>query len=337
MDRQAWRRSLLAALCASLILPTAAAAALPVAGARFEVHDHKAKGAAWHVELEVARRDRAVLRIVVLYDEACGETIAAERVRLTPEGVLDASGAFTATDGKGGEQPGTWELDAQFVSPHQVEGTFRILEPGCEASKTFVGHHGGGHRHLTKLGYPDVAGAKPAARAEARRMLRRVREVAARRFPTIERARAAGFDRYVVNRRTPAPGVFHLWSRAYNDDDHRLDAERPESLVYFKPVDPKAEPVLLAFMLRVGPGRPPRFAGNIPVWHNHARGGPKMIHVWLTPNLRAAYANCLPVPALERSLRPFTFDDVPSRLHEAQPCPEDSSASTGAAVRVGDS
>jgi hypothetical protein len=75
-------------------------------------------------------------------------------------------------------------------------------------------------------------------------------------------------------------------------------------------------------MFRARPGPPPRFAGSIPVWHAHKQGGDKMIHVWLTPSLRAAYANCRPVRELERALHPFRFDDGPSHHHEAQPCPQ---------------
>jgi hypothetical protein len=162
--------------------------------------------------------------------------------------------------------------------------------------------------------------ATPAARRQARRLLRRVRAVAARRFPTIEHARAQGFSRYMV-RRPPAPGAFHLWSRANNRDDRILDARRVESLVYWKPTAPGAEPILIAFMFRARPGPRPRFAGSIPIRHNHAEGGDKMIHVWLTPGLRAAYANCLPVPELERALPGFQHEDVPNQIHESQPCP----------------
>jgi hypothetical protein len=321
MDGPARRWAIVITLSGLLMAPTTASAVTPVKGARYTVHDHRTKGDAWHVELEVSKRDSARLRMVVLYDERCEETIASEGVQLTPEGVVDAGGAFVATDADGNEQPATWELDARFVTAHQVEGSFRIAEPGCETSRTFTARHGG-HRHLTKLGYPNLNAAAPSARAEARRMLRRVRRIAASRFPTIERARRQGFDRYMVNYRPPPPGLFHLWSRTYNGDDSVLDPLRVESLVYWKPIEPTAEPVLLAFMFRARPGRPPRFAGNIPIWHNHQKGGDRMIHVWLTPDLRAAYANCLPVPELERSLHPFRFDDVKSQLHESTPCPQ---------------
>ena len=312
----ALRSAILAALLGGLIAPHADAA-LPVPGARYESHDHSVNGAGWHVEVSSARRDRALLSTVVFYDQRCNETVAANRLRLAPEGTLRASGAFDAADKGGNEQPGTWELDVEFPTPHIVKGTFRLTEPGCEARHEFTGAHGGGHHS-----YPDLAAATPAARAKARRMLRRVNAVAARRFPTLAAAKAAGFTRYMVSEKVAEPGVFHLWSRRYNRDDRLLDPERPESLVYWKPPDRSAPRRLLAFMFRTKPGRPPRFAGSIPSWHTHNPGGDKMTHVWLTGNdLRAAYANCLPKPELQRSLHPFVFDDVPIDGHESQPCP----------------
>ena len=152
-------------------------------------------------------------------------------------------------------------------------------------------------------------------------MLRRVRAVAARRFPTVQAARAAGFDRYMVRDKTGEPGIFHLWSRRYNRDDRILDPERPESLVYWKPPDPAAPYQLLAFMFRIHDGPEPLFAGTIPSWHTHNPGGDKMTHVWLTRGVRGAYANCLPLPELERALHPFVFDEIPIQGHESQPCP----------------
>jgi hypothetical protein len=322
MDRVTHGRVLLAALCCLAVLHAdAAAAALPEAGARFAARDHRTKGAGWHVEVEVSKRDPAVLRTVVVYDERCDETVAAERVRLTPDGVLDAGASFVATGAGGREHAAMWEVDARFATPQKLEGSFRIVEPGCEASRSFTAVTGEPHRHLTELGYPDLAAATPQARREARRMLRRVRAVAARRFPTIEHARAEGFNRYKFPS-PPGPGLFHLWSLEHNIDDGILDPERVESLVYWNPVDRRAAPVLVGFMFRAGPGPRPRFAGNIPVWHTHQQGGDKMIHIWLTPDLRAAYANCRPVRELERALHPFRFDDGPSHHHEAQPCPE---------------
>jgi len=317
----AWPWGMMIALCGLLILPAGASAALPMKGARYAVHDHSTKDAGWHVELEVSKRDAARLRTVVIYDERCDETVAAEQVQLAPNGAVDVGGAFTATDAKGKNQPATWKLDGRFVTPHQLEGSFRINEPGCEASRTFTARHGGHGQH-TKLGYPELKVASPRARRQARRMLRRVRRIAARRFPTIAHAERQGFDRYRVDVKNPVPGVFHLWSRDHHDDDTTLDPERVEALVYWKPVDSAAEPVLIAFMFRAGPGRPPRFAANIPVWHKHDRGGDMMTHVWLTSDLRAAYANCLPVPELERALHPFKFDDLPSHLYESTPCPQ---------------
>jgi hypothetical protein len=329
MRRRTWRCGAAASIAALILLPLASApAAEPEAGVRFLHHDHRTKGAGWHVEINVSRRDRAVMRILVLYDQRCDETIAVERIRLTPAGTLEASRSFEATDHDGAEQGGRWEIRARFPSKHRVEGWFTISEPGCEVRHDFSATHGGhsgagGHGHgatSDPFDYPDIEGATPAQRAAASGLLRRVRSVAARRFPTIATARAEGFNRYMVRDKVPEPGVFHLWSRAYNGDAHVLDADRPESLVYWKPTQPGAEPVLLAFMLRLPPGPRPKFAGTIPSYHTHKKGGDMMTHVWLADDLRGAYANCLPVPELERAVHAFDFEDIRYDGHESQPC-----------------
>lgn len=312
-----------------LILPAAATAANPAPGARFTIHHHEIKGAGWHVQIDFSRRHAGVVHSLELYDERCEETIGADRIRLAPDGTLDTSADFIATDRRGGEQPGHWALHAQFPAGDRVEGSFSVTEPKCEAVHPFAGVRdvpGGGHHHgkSDPFDYPDIAGATPGARARARRMLRRVRAVAARRFSTIERARAEGFSRYMIKEKVPEPGVFHLWSRAYNEDSSVLDPERPESLVYWKPSRPGARRVLLGFMFRLRPGPPPEFAGTIPSWHSHKKGGDQMTHVWLARSLRGAYANCLAVPELERSLHAFKFEDVRYDGDESQPCAQDS-------------
>lgn len=316
-----------ATLAGLLIVPALAPAAKPRTGARFAMHDHRTENDQWHVDIAISRRHDGVVRSIELWDQRCDATIAAEHVLLTPAGTLEAGGNYTATGRGGGEQPATWELHASFPAPDRVEGSFRVTEPGCDSSHPFSGtdaRRGSGHHHQhgrsDPFDYPDIAGATPAARAAARRMLRRVRAVAARRFPTIRRARAEGFNRYMVKEKIPEPGVFHLWSREYNGDGAILDPERPESLVYWKPTRPRARPVLIAFMLRMRPGPRPRFAGRIPSYHTHQPGGDQMTHVWLARTLRGAYANCLPVPELERSIHAFTFEDIRYDGHESQPC-----------------
>ena len=320
------RRSfVVATLAGLLIVPAHAAAAKPTAGARFTIQDHRVRDAGWRLEIMVSRRDPEVMRSVVLYDEHCGETITASRVRLTPDGRLEVGDEFTATDGRGAEQPGAWELHARFPMSHRIEGWLRLIEGGCDVRHDFAAEHERqGHEHAHGLSdpfdYPAIAGATPAARAEARRMLGRVRAVAARRFATIGRARAEGFSRYMVRVKTPEPGVFHLWSRRYNRDRAVLDPARPESLVYWKPPGGGARRLLLGFMFRARPGPSPPFAGTISSWHRHKRGGDSMTHVWLADGLRGAYANCLPVPELERSLHAFDFVDVHYDGPESQPC-----------------
>ena len=49
-----------------------------------------------------------------------------------------------------------------------------------------------------------------------------------------------------------------------------------------------------------------------------------MFHVWLTRGVGGAYANCMPVPELERSLRAFEFrEGLESGIPESRPCPQD--------------
>jgi hypothetical protein len=315
-----------AALGGCLILPAFAAAANPAPGAHFIVH-HDGRGAGWHVELRMSRSEPGIVRTVLVADERCGETVEADSVRLQPDGSLDAGADFTATDRRGHAHNGSWSLHARFPLANRVVGAFRVTEPGCGSALDFAGNASGTPHHhgaADPFDYADIARATRAARTSARRMLERVRAVAARRFPTIARARAQGFSRYMARHKIPEPGVFHLWSRQYNGDGVVLDPEHPESLVYWKPSRPGAEPSLVAFMFRFRPSAHPDFAGTIPSYHSHKRGGDRMTHVWLVRGLRGAYANCLPVPELERSVHAFDFEQIVYDGLESQACTQDS-------------
>jgi len=85
--------------------------------------------------------------------------------------------------------------------------------------------------------------------------------------------------------------------------------------------------VLLAFMFRVPADDVPPFGSPVIGWHQHVRadghvGATQMTHVWLTGDLRSAYANCLPVPALEAAIPAFRFS-APGEppKHASEPCP----------------
>jgi hypothetical protein len=97
--------------------------------------------------------------------------------------------------------------------------------------------------------------------------------------------------------------------------------------VYWWP--PDGQPVLVAFMYRM-PLRSgwPRFGRPLLGWHAHVRGGKLgatlMTHVWMTPELRSAIANCMPVAALEAANPAFRFQPSNHYLsQESVPCLDD--------------
>jgi hypothetical protein len=325
MGRTRWL--VVAATGMLLAWPVVAPAALPDRGARFEVHDHSVPGAGWHVELQVGRT-RTRLRSVVLYDERCGETIFEQKVKISRDGTVDRAGSFTSTEAPSEE--GQWSLHAVFTTRHRVEGSFQITRPGCDTgARAFAAEHDrrgrqhGGHHH-GRVGYADVGSATPAARAEARRMLRRVRRVARRQFPSYRAARRQGFR--TGHRLRRFPGISHAKHSRYITDGRILDARRPESLVYWRTRSGRR--ILLAFMFKAPAGPRPAFAGTIPVWHRHERNGhlgdDQMTHVWLTRGIRAGFANCMPVPELEAANPRFHFTR-PARARkepDSSPCPQ---------------
>jgi len=82
-------------------------------------------------------------------------------------------------------------------------------------------------------------------------------------------------------------------------DGRVLDPSRPESLVYGKKTDGKL--VLIGALFAVAPGEvAPTPGGPITRWHTHRAGGPQMMHVWFTDDLRSAYARRPPVEVAER-------------------------------------
>jgi hypothetical protein len=204
-----------------------------------------------------------------------------------------------------------------------------FLCAAAAAGQTFGGHdhadahmHGAGHVHAA---YPDVAAASAADREVASGLMLAAHRDARTLFPTYAAARRAGFVRY-AHRGWRRPLVIHLRDRAFEHDGRVMDPERPESLVYWWPRH--GAPVLLAMMFRVPPGSQPASAGSIPIFHRHANpktgrpGATLMTHVWLTNDLRSAFANCLPVDALQRSHPDFHYVPAPdAQAHESLPCP----------------
>jgi len=170
--------------------------------------------------------------------------------------------------------------------------------------------------------YPTLSLATPAQRAAARRLLADVR--AATRDWRDVRAAAAdgfGFDRATSRRGDRRPDYLHAEHRPYSNDRIHLDPWKPESLVYASVPGRPLVLVGVQFSVRRGE-RGPTPGGPITRWHTHrvcargaARGvaprrdgscppgtkprqGSEMLHVWLTRDLRSAYAIHAPEPEL---------------------------------------
>ncbi len=171
--------------------------------------------------------------------------------------------------------------------------------------------------------YPDLSLATSAQRAAARNLLERARAAAAR-WTDVTAAKASGFDTHLAKRAPGdnAVGYLHAEHRRFSADEHVLDANRPESLIYA--TEPGRRPVLIGIMFSVPRGvRGPTPAGPIGRWHSHLvcmkgdkRGlapadgacaagsrlgqGSEMLHLWFTRDLRSAFAVHAPVPELCR-------------------------------------
>jgi len=305
-----------------------APAALPAGGATVEAHNHASDGRNFHVQLE-AGRDRRRLASVLVYSEQCGETFTQEDVPVAEDGTVRAGAAV---------EGGSWELSARFGGARTASGTFRVRLADCDtgvrsfrakraAAGRRKGEHGGhggkgGHGgHGPK--YPPLRRATAAQRRQAETMRRQVWRMARRLFPSYRTAQRRGFVRYPG--RWGRPVVFHLRSWLFDMDTISLRASRPESLVYWWPK--RGAPILLGFMFRVPAPARPAFAGPIPIYHRHPGtngklGATQMTHVWLTHDLRSAWANCLPVDELEKSIRGFEYSKQGNGNSgvEARPC-----------------
>ena len=89
-----------------------------------------------------------------------------------------------------------------------------------------------GNEHLLDE-YPTVALATDAQRTTAVRLLKEIR-TAAQKWPTLERAAAAGFDTHTARRRAGDKSVHYLHAESHRNshDAHYLDPQRPEALIY---------------------------------------------------------------------------------------------------------
>lgn len=178
-----------------------------------------------------------------------------------------------------------------------------------------------GNEHAL-LQYPSLSEATPRQRAAARRLLARIRS-ATRLWPTPADADRAGFATAPARRRPRGILVAYLHAehRGYSNDVRYLDPLRPEALIY---ANVRGRPLaLLGAMFSMPRGRRgPNPGGPITRWHTHAvcvrgkrrglspgpgrscppgarlREGSEMLHVWLTRDLRSAFAIHPPRPEL---------------------------------------
>jgi hypothetical protein len=162
--------------------------------------------------------------------------------------------------------------------------------------------------------YPTLAVSTPAQRAAAVRLLARIR-TAAKRWPTVAAAAASGFDTRTVRRRGGDLTVhfLHAEHRRFSHDGRFLDPTRPEALIYANVPGWPLRLVGLMFAMPRGKHGPTP-GGPITRWHTHTvctvgnkrglapradgscppgateREGSEMMHVWLTRDLRSAFA-----------------------------------------------
>ena len=311
---------------ALLVMGGTAQAALPPRGASFSFHDHHTAGKNWHVELKVDAKNPKRIATLVVYSQLCKSTVAKTGVAISDAGVIAASGGLKGY--------GRWQVNATFSAPTTLVGMMRVRRANCDTGvlsypnaitgdgHTDHAHGSGGHDRGRK--FPDFGSASIRERKQARGLHRRV----LKRWTGITpaQARRRGFHRP----RDAGPVVqymFHVYNRRYQRDDRIFDAKRPESLMYWRRTD-GGEPVLLAPMFRVPPGKRPSFAGPIPIYHHHTsktgRVVNQMTHVWMVKGPKMAWANCLPVFHLQQYNPAFKW--VPDTNRIAKPCPDPVSA-----------
>ena len=320
------RLLLIAVLAAApfLVVPPAQGAFYPDKGTSFTVHDHQTKGKNWHVELEISRERRLLVKTLVVYVQECKATPVVTNFRIDLKGRINLiDQPFDLPK----DQTGVWTVRAQFTSKQELKGIYRIVTPTCDTGeRPFVshaaGHKGSAHAGGTRPGqFPSLPSASRRHRSQVRDLWRGALHAAADLFPFYESARALQFRRYPL--RWKRPLLFHLRHDGNKADDAVLDPRRPESLVYWWPR--RGSPVLVGFMFRSPLGKPPRFGGDLLAWHSHtedgSRGDNQMTHVWLTGDLRSALANCLPVDQLEARIKAFRYSKPSHGAgHESRRC-----------------
>jgi hypothetical protein len=302
----------LVALLLPGVLSPAGHAALPRANTLLVASDHSVAADSFHLQVVIGHRFQAV-REVVLYSARCRADVSARRLPLTPSGTLAVT-ARVAPRPTSRQKSARLFLNAQFLTPGFLRGTFRIVNGACDTGvRPFEATRNRRKRHVVPP--PDVANATPQQRAEAETLLARSKQAAAA-IPSITAALQAG---YVLHPGSQVDPVFHATNCDAWFDDRVLDPLRPESLVYLNPGDGRL-PVLIAFMFRLSAFHPPPgLGGPIVRWHMHPGGPPtQMTHVWFTNRLESAYSSADEPPLDELA---YLLNQPPGRRDLAAPPP----------------
>jgi hypothetical protein len=283
----------------SLAMTGVASAAVPKPNASLEAHQHGTGGHDWHVELAINATSTR-LATVVLYAQECGETTFAEKVPIA------ADGSF-AVDGNLPKGAGTWFVRGRFVDSVHAKGIWSVTKGACvTGDRPFEAHNAAGDSHGAHMmrgnlaEYPPAAIMGPSKNARRLRRLQRAGEKTKPRFDTLKEAAKLGYvlDPLVRSRPNACPGTWHarkhgtlMWGRF-------LDPAAPQALIYW--CDAQRHWTLAAYMYRAPGDSLPNTFGNLMQWHRHGATAAWMVHVWLVPDVRAAFATCVSFQAFER-------------------------------------
>jgi hypothetical protein len=291
-------RVTLATVFLSLALAAASPAVLPKPKSSLEAHKHGTGGHDWHVQITV-NASATRLTTVVLYAQQCGETTFAEKIPIARDGTF-------AVDGKLAKGAGTWFVHGTFVDKYHAVGIWSVTKGACiTGNRSFQLHGADGHSHVhmmrgNQAEYPPAAIMGRSKNARLLRSLRHRGELTMPRFDTLKEAARLGYvlDPLVKSRPNACPGSWHVRKQGAGMWGRVLDPTAPQALVYW--CDAQRHWKLVAYMYRApGNGKPNTF-GNLIQWHKHGAKAAWMMHLWMVPDVRSAYATCLPFRAFER-------------------------------------
>jgi hypothetical protein len=304
---------------AFLVLITALAFApvahgvLPKPGSSLQAHEHDTGGHDWHVELDVNNTSTR-LATVVLYAQECDVTVYAQKVPL-------AHGGSFAADEQLPKGAGTWSVHGRFVSRTRATGTWSVTKQDCvTGARAFDTAEHSEHIMRGNPGeYPPAAITGGSKNARRLRHLLRASEATKTRFDTLKKAAKRGYVLTPAVRRTakPCPGTWHLRKNKAKMWGKVLDPAAPQSLVYW--CDSQQRWTLAAYMYRAPGHSLPSTFGNLLQWHEHGPDATWMTHLWMVPDVRAAFATCVPFNAFAR-FSIFSFEPYTPDAHIDDPC-----------------